>query len=158
MRLITRYVLKEFMGPLLVCLATFNALFLMLDLFNSVSRFVEARLPWYYIVRYYGGMVSHYSHWFSPAALLLATLYTMWRLSRNSEITAMRVSGISFAALAFPFIAVALTMATLTAAVREFVAPDAFHWAIRLQARGFSPSQATTDFRHNYVYLNPVTR
>ena len=156
MRLITRYLLREFLGPLVVCLVTFNALFMIVDLFDSVSRFLDAGLPWWLVLRYYGGMLSLYSHWFTPAALLLATLYTMWRLSRNSEITAMRVSGLSFGSLAMPFIAVSVIMALLTAAMMECVAPDASHWAIHLKNHKFNPQLAREDIRHNTVYRNPA--
>ena len=54
MRLIPRYLLRQFLGPLVVCRVAFNAMFLVFDLFDHVSRFLESKLPWTDILRYYG--------------------------------------------------------------------------------------------------------
>ncbi len=158
MRLITRYLLREFLGPLALCLVAFNGIFLVFDLFDNVSKFLEAGLPAFGILRYYGSLISAYSHWFVPASLMLATLYTMWHLSRNSEITAMRASGISFHRLAFPFLAVSVLLALVTAANIEFAVPEVSAWAQRLKDHGFQLSAAGRDVRVQHPYYNPPGR
>ena len=137
MRIITRYLLTSFLGPFATCLVAFNLLYFLFDLFENFSKFIDARLPWHGILRYYGGMMSAYSAWFVPASLMLATLYTMWKLSRNSEISAMRSSGIGFVHLSAPFLAVALLMTALTAANYELVAPSASAWSFAMQQKKF---------------------
>lgn len=158
MRLITRYLLREFLGPLAICTVAFNTIFLVFDLFDNVSRFLEAKLPWEHILRYYGGLVCTYAHWFAPASLMLATLYTMWHLSRNSEITAMRASGISFASLAAPFVVVAVLVAVGTAYTAEYVTPEAWAWSSRLKEKDFDPASANTDLRLRHPFYNTVGR
>lgn len=158
MRLITRYLLRQFLGPLAVCLLAFNTMFLVFDLFDNVSRFLDANLAWPHILRYYGGLIATYSHWFAPASLMLATLYTMWHLSRNSEITAMRASGISFSSLAAPFVATSIAVAGLTAYTAEYIAPDASAWSTRLKERQFDPASASADIRLLHPYYNAVGR
>lgn len=158
MRLITRYLLREFLGPLLVCLMAFNAIFLVFDLFDHVSNFLEAKLPWPLILRYYASLIGIYSHWFTPASLMLATLYTMWNLSRNSEITAMRASGISFNRLAAPFLAVSFVAAVATAASAEWFVPDASAWSTRLKAMKFDAGAVRSDLRKQHPFYNATAR
>ena len=61
-----------------------------------------------------------------PLAVLLATLLTLGLLSRNSEITAMRGSGMSLARITGPILGVALAVSLLALASGEFVVPRTY--------------------------------
>ncbi len=154
MRIITKYLLRQFLGPLAVCLVVFNAMFLVFDLFQDVSRFLEAGATPALVLRYYAALISVYSHWFAPASLMLATLYTMWSLARNSEITAMRASGIGFGRLAAPFLATAGVGALLIAATAEWIVPEASAWAERFKEMRFDIERARDDWRKGHPYFN----
>ncbi len=156
MRLLTRYLLKAFLGPLMLCLICFNAIFIVFDLFGHLSRFIDSGLSVWDILRYYGGVVSMYSHWFLPASCMLATLYTMWQLSHHSELTAMRASGISFRSLTYPFLGVAIAMSLLTLVNSEFIAPEASTWSERLKESSFT--SVNSDEKKNFQYVDPSTR
>ncbi len=154
MRIITRYLLRQFLGPLFICLLVFNAMFLVFDLFQDVSRFLEAGASPVWVLRYYGSLISVYSHWFAPASLMLATLYTMWSLARNSEITAMRASGIGFVRLSLPFLATAGVGALVIAANFEWIVPEASAWAERFRHMRFDIERTRTDWRQGHPYFN----
>ena len=153
MSLITRYLLRQFIGPLLVCLVAFNGIFILFDLSGHLSRFIDAGLPLGSILKYYLGVVSTYSHWFLPASCMLATLYSMWQLSHHSELTAMRASGISFHMLTLPFFCTAIAMSLLTFANAEWLAPPLGAWADRLKDSDFEttdPGPAENVYFTNY--------
>lgn len=156
MRLLTRYLLKAFLGPLMLCLVCFNALYIIFDLFGHISKFIDSGLGVWMILRYYGGVVSMYSHWFLPASCMLATLYTMWQLSHHSELTAMRASGISFRSLTYPFLGVAIAMSFLTFVNSELIAPEASTWSERLKESTFI--SGNSEEKKNFQYLDPSTR
>ena len=147
MRIVTRYLLREFLRPFLLILVSFDAMFLVFDLFDNVSKFMETNFPVLRVLQYYGCLIASYSHWFAPASLMLATLYSMWTLSRNSEITAMRASGISFTRLSMPFLAVALAVAGLQWLNSEYLVPDAASWATRMKRQAFDPARIASDPR-----------
>ena len=111
------------MVPLGYCLAAFVSLFTLFELFGSFSRLVEAKLPAGEVVRYFLGFLSPYFQWIAPAALMLATLYTMWTFCRHSEIVAMRASGVSFFVIARPILLVSFAMASVVAWVNERYVP-----------------------------------
>ena len=153
MSLITRYLLRQFIGPLLVCLVAFNGIFILFDLSGHLSRFIDAGLPLGSILKYYLGVVSSYMHWFIPASCMLATLYSMWQLSHHSELTAMRASGISFHRLTLPFFGVAFVMSLLTFANAEWLAPPLGAWSDRLKDSDFEstdPGPAENVYFTNY--------
>jgi len=155
-RIVSRYLLREFLGPLFACLVSFNAIFVLFDLFGHLSRFLDADLPLPLVLRYYAGVVSFYSAWFIPASCMLATLYTMWRLSHHSEITAMRASGISFHRLTLPFFLVAFAMALLSYANSQWIVPEAAEWSDRLKADAFRPSERGPS--PNHLFMNAKAR
>ncbi len=153
MSLITRYLLRQFLGPLLVCLVAFNGIFVLFDLSGHLSRFLDADLPLPMVLKYYLGVVCTYSHWFLPASCMLATLYSMWQLSHHSELTAMRASGISFHMLTLPFFCAAIAMSLLTFANEEVLTPPLSAWSDRLKDSGFSethPGPSENVFFTNY--------
>lgn len=156
MRLVTRYLLKAFMGPLLLCLVSFNAIFIIFDLFDHLSRFIDAKVPIATALRYYAGLVAMYSAWFVPASCLLATLYTMWQLSHHSELTAMRASGISFVRMTLPFFCVAMLMGLLTFLNAEYVVPEAGTWSERLKEASFEETAPGDREKKNFQYTQTV--
>ena len=144
MSLIVRYLLRQFLGPLLTCLVAFNGIFVLFDLSGHLSRFLDADLPLPMILKYYLGVVCTYSHWFLPASCMLATLYSMWQLSHHSELTAMRASGISFHRLTLPFFCTAIVASLLTFANEEWLAPPLGAWSDRLKDSGFTETRRGT--------------
>ncbi len=138
MRLLTRYVLREFLFPLSYCLAGFIGIYVLFEMFGSFSRLLNAKLPFEQAVGYFLGYLSPYFMWLAPAALMLATLYTMWNFCRHSEIVAMRASGVSFLAIVKPLLFVAFVMAGCVAWVNECYVPRHAQWAKQLRAAQFS--------------------
>ena len=158
MRIVTRYLLREFIRPFLVCLFSFDAIFLVFDLFDNVSKFIGTGLPAIRILQYYGCLIASYSHWFAPASLMLATLYSMWTLSRNSEITAMRASGSSFTRLSMPFLVVSVLVAGLQALNAEYLVPEAASWAARMKDAKFDPERVASDPHANFQFVATTGR
>ena len=154
MRILFRYVLREYVVPLGYCLAGFISIYVLFELFGSFSRLSAARPAWDQILRYFAGYLAPYFEWLAPACLMLATLYTMWNFCRHSELTAMRASGVSFLAIVKPLLLVALMMAALVAYVNEVFVPANAHWAKQFRdARFLDEEMAHVD---NIVYCNPA--
>ena len=78
MRILTRYVLREFLVPFFYCLTGFVSIYVLFDLFGSFSRMRSARISVADAVLYFCAYLAPYFHYIVPAALMLATLYTMW--------------------------------------------------------------------------------
>lgn len=152
MRILTGYIFREFIVPLFYCLVGFVSIYVLFELFGSFSRLIESGMPAGEVVSYFCAYLAPYFHYLAPAALMLATLYTMWMFCRHSEMVAMRASGISLLSIAKPILAVAFAVAGFVAWVNESYVPRRAQWAMQLRNERFDSKKiARAD---NIVYRN----
>ena len=142
MSILTRYVLREFAVPLFYCLSGFLAIYVLFELFGSFARIVEADMPFTDCVLYFAGYLSPFFHYLASAAMMLATLYTMWNFCRHSELTAMRASGIGLLTIVRPLLFVGLLMGAGVAWVSECYMPQYAQWAKRMKSEKFDSAKA----------------
>jgi len=152
MRILSRYVLREFLVPLFYCLTGFVAVYVLFDLFGSFARMMDAHITFGQAVLYFCGYFAPFFHYIAPAALMLATLYTMWRFCRHSEIVAMRASGISFLTIVRPLLGVAFLLGCLVVYVNESFVPAKAQWAAQMKTEAFD--QTAMARADNIVYRN----
>ena len=152
MKILTRYVLREFLVPLFYCLTGFFSIYVLFDLFGSFSHLVKTNMTFAEVVEYFCGYLAPYVHYIVPAALMLATLYTMWCFCRHSEIIAMRASGVSFLAIVKPLLAVSILAACGVAWVNEVYVPARAHWASQVKKNSFDKNEFAND--DNVVFRN----
>lgn len=142
MRILFRYVLREFLVPLGYCLVGFVGIYILFELFGSFSRIAEAKLPLGTVIAYFAGYLAPYFQYLAPAALMLATLYTMWNFCRHTEITAMRASGVSLMTIVRPLLVGAVLMAGFVCWTNEVYMPEHALWAKRLRTARFDRTDA----------------
>lgn len=155
MRILSRYIFREFAVPLGYSLAGFVSIYVLFELFGSFSRIVSAKMPLATTLQYLAAYLSPFFHYVAPASLMLATLYTMWNFSRHSELTAMRASGVSLAAVARPMLVAACAMAVFVAWVDESYMPRHAQWAMDLRKDRFGRDGAAEDA---FTYSNAEGR
>ena len=126
---LTLYILREFIVPLFYCLVGFIGIYILFELFGSFSRLLGSDLSFKECVLYFGGYLSPFFHYLASAAMMLATLYTMWNFCRHSELTAMRASGISLFAIVKPLLFAGAMMGLFIAWVSESYMPEYAQWA-----------------------------
>lgn len=152
MTILFRYVLREFLTPLFYCMTGFLGIYVLFELFYSFNRIVESKPPFLKIVGFFAGYISPYLQWIIPAALLLATLYTLWNFCRHSEITAMRASGIGFDVIVSPLFATAFVLMVAVALINEFYAPGASERADAFRKNHFKA--ISSNIKEDIPYLN----
>ena len=58
MRILTRYVLREFLVPLVYCLTGFLGIYVLFELFSSFNRLIEAKPALSTVVSFFAGYIS----------------------------------------------------------------------------------------------------
>ena len=152
MKLIDRYIVKLLTGPVIYCLGGFMMIIVISEVFGDVSRILDARPPWYIVIRFYLSVLAPMLRYLIPAALMLATLYTLFGLTRNSELIAMRASGISIYRLMLPFLAIGLAFSILSGTLDECWVPRAYAWAENMKSSRFETQMQIQENRS--IYLN----
>lgn len=104
MKILFRYLAAQVIGPFLTCLAGFIFLWVIFDVFDNGSDFIEAKVPFSLIVKFYWVQLPSMMSVGLPLAVLLATLYCLINLSRRNEFVAMQSSGLSLWQIGLPFI------------------------------------------------------
>lgn len=156
MKLLDRYLLREYLVTVVYCVAAFAMVQVIYDLFYRFTQLLAADAGAWDMVRYYLGYLAPRLEFMLPASLLLATLYTLWQLSRHGELTAMRASGVSLYRLMLPFLTVGLVFSTVTAVLKETIAPGEALWSQEFREHDFhEPDQRLYE---NLAYYNALDR
>ncbi len=155
-KIVDRHLLRQFLVPAAFCLVTFTMVFVIFDLFDHISRLLKAETPPHLIVKYYVCLVGPTMQYLAPASLMLATLYTLYTLTRNNELVAMRASGISLYRIMLPFVAVGIVVSAGLLTLSETVIPSATEWADELNDNHFYPV-TRRDYENGY-YFNTAAR
>jgi lipopolysaccharide export system permease protein len=125
MRLLDRYVLRNFLEPFLICFAGFIGIWLIFDLSDNITDFVDAKVSFKEVAGYYLTQLPYFILLALPVGLLLALLYSLSQMSRRNEIIAMLTAGRSIVRLLLPLIFVGLIATAGCLALNYKLAPHA---------------------------------
>ncbi len=123
MKLLDKYILREFLRFFIVTCVTFLALYLIIDFFEKSRMFLSNKATAVQMASYFLYSIPMIISLTLPAAILLSTLLTYSFLSKFSEITAMKANGISLYRIALPVLAVAAIIAVFLFFFTELVTP-----------------------------------
>lgn len=104
MTILFRYILREFSKIFGMCFSGLVTIYLVIDFFEKVRRFLHYESGLLPILTYFALKIPSISFQVAPFAVLVSTLLTLGLLSRSNEITAMRSCGISLAWMSSPFL------------------------------------------------------
>jgi lipopolysaccharide export system permease protein len=123
--ILDRYMLTELAGPFVFGLTAFMLIFAATELLNIAKIVSNEHAPLWAALLVFGWSMPGYVVLVIPMALLLGTLLAVQRLSGESELTAMKAAGITFARIVAPLLAVGLVMSFVTYFLQEKVVPYA---------------------------------
>ena len=155
MKILSRYVLREYLVPLGYCLGGFISIYVLFELFGSFSRLMDAKLPFLTMVEYFFAYLSPFIEWLVPAALMLAALYTMWGFCRHSELVAMRANGIGFLTIVAPILLTAAVMSGVVFWVNNVYVPAKAQWGRNMKNERFDLEKVQK--AENIVYRDAVS-
>ncbi len=114
MKILTKYVLKEHVGPFVFASTALTSLMLLQYIGKRLGDLVGKGLPWRVLAEFFVLSMPFTVAMTLPMAVLVAVLYAYSRMAAENEITAMRANGVSMRALLVPTLfagaAVALVM------------------------------------------------
>lgn len=110
MRLLDRYVIREFLKTFLFALLAFSVIFIIIDMIENLDDFIDRNVPWNIILLYYTYFLPRIFSLMVPVAMLLAGLFTTGRLNTTNELTIIKTGGVSLARFMLPFVAAGLLM------------------------------------------------
>jgi LPS export ABC transporter permease LptG/LPS export ABC transporter permease LptF len=110
-RLLDSYVIREFLGMFVLVLSSFVMLMLVFTFFELVGDIVRNHIPLSTVGNYLFNLTPSMLYAITPLAVLIAVLVTFGVLNRNSEIVAMKATGISLYRLVVPVVSISAILA-----------------------------------------------
>ena len=102
MKILTKYVLKEHVGPFVFASTALTSLMLLQYIGKRLGDLVGKGLPWRVLAEFFVLSMPFTVAMTLPMAVLVAVLYAYSRMAAENEITAMRANGVSMRALLVP--------------------------------------------------------
>ncbi|MCQ9207939.1 MAG: LptF/LptG family permease [Omnitrophica bacterium] len=125
MKIIDRYVAREFVLPFIACLTIFISLFIIIDLCSRMEDILKQHVDWRIMLKYYLTFLPIIFVHTAPVAALLSTLYVLGDLSKYNEVLALKASGMNIWRLALPFFFLGLIISIATLLINVELVPRA---------------------------------
>ncbi|MBY0491366.1 MAG: LptF/LptG family permease [Gemmatimonadaceae bacterium] len=127
MKLLTRYVIREHVGPLIFSLSAMTSLLMLQYVARQLANLAGKGLPWGAIGRFFVLSLPFTVAMTMPMAVLMATLYAFGRMAAEHEITALKASGVKVRSLMAPVLWCALLLSLFMVWFNDQVLPASNH-------------------------------
>ena len=124
-RILDEYVVREFLGIFVLVLSGFVMLMLVFTFFDLVGDIIRNHIPLTTVGAYLVNLTPSMLYKIAPLAVLIAVLVTFGVLNRNSEIIAMKATGISLYRLVIPIVSISAILAVSLFLFDEYYLPQA---------------------------------
>src|SRR5687767_11569722 len=164
MRILTRYILREMVGPTLQGFAFYTFIILMRQLFELAEMIIKRSLGFGAVVKLLGLSIPHIIVLTIPMSLLFGILIAVGRLSSDSEIIAMRAAGISTSTIYRPVLYFSFVLFLVNLYLMNAVLPRGNSALQRLKADLFAssvekeikPRVFYDEYENLVIYINDV--
>jgi LPS export ABC transporter permease LptG len=140
--ILDRYLVREYLVLMGIGLAVAATLFVVIDLLQTLDRFIRIKPPLLYVFEHFLFRVPAALHDGLPVVTLVATIFLFLALTRFHELTAMKAAGMSLYRVAMPVLLVGLGVAVVSGLFQEIVLPKLNEWGDevdRVKIRGQLP-------------------
>jgi LPS export ABC transporter permease LptG/LPS export ABC transporter permease LptF len=155
-RILDQYVVVEFLNMFALVLLGFVLLMLVFTVFDRLGDILRNHVPLTIVGDYLINLAPLMLYQLAPLAVLIAVLVTFGVLNRNSEIIAMKATGISLYRLVVPVVSIAAILAVSLFLFDEFYLPQANKRqdALLNVIKG-KPPQTVTHPEQNWIFGQP---
>ncbi|HMQ67856.1 MAG TPA: LptF/LptG family permease [Ignavibacteria bacterium] len=104
MRILDKYILTHFIRNFLFGIFCFIIIFILVDMFENLDKFIDKGLNFSLIITYYIYFIPEILKLLIPVGMLLATLFTVSKFAKYSELTSINAAGISAIRFSVPML------------------------------------------------------
>jgi len=158
MKLLDRYIFRQFAASFLFASITFAALFTLITLVENLDDFFDrgvgiSGIAWYYML----ALPSTFQIT-APVATLLASILTAGRLSASSELAAIRSAGASMSQLMRPYVLGGLLISGINLLNASFLEPAAAKEKISFEKQVLNQTRSGLHEGGNIHVIEPDNR
>lgn len=149
------YVIRRLLITFVFIFFSMTLVFYIVTIMELVDNVIENQVAFYYLMQYIYYYTPEIIKFVLPVSVLTAVLLTFSMMSKNNEIVAVQVSGISLYRLAFPAIVIGALLSMGYFYIQEHIAPNANRKAMKTMdiiRKQVSPEEQ--EFHKNWVVGN----
>ena len=123
MRVLTKYLVKEFLKLMVLCEIIFLSIFLVIDFLGKIDNFIAADVSKVLIVQYYIYKSPFIMVEMLPAATLISIIIMFSLMKKKNEIVAVKACGLNIFTMAQPIFITAVVLGIALFFFSELVVP-----------------------------------
>jgi lipopolysaccharide export system permease protein len=125
MRILDKYLVKQFLGSIFFGLLAFTLIFVIIDMMENLDDFIDQNVASHIILQYYLVFTPEIIRLMIPVSVLLASLFTAGKMANLNELTAIKAGGVSLYRFMLPFVVTAFVISVVTVYVGGYLVPMA---------------------------------
>lgn len=125
MKILDRYLIKQFLQTILFGLIAFTLIFVVIDMMENLDDFIDQNVPWPIVLHYYFVFSPDIIKLITPIAVLFGALFTAGKAAQLSELTAIKASGVSLYRFMLPFLITTFFISIISVYFAGYLVPVA---------------------------------
>ncbi len=152
MRILKRYVLKEFLRIFLITTLAFITIDILIEFLDKADSLFKNSAGLSEIIRFFIYQTPFVFYQTVPVSVLLATLISLGVLSRHNEITAAKAGGVNILGVISPIIAFSIIVSLFCLMLNEYIMPVTNARADAIRREKVEGKAPGPDFRQGRVW------
>lgn len=152
MKILDRYIVKEYLTLFIFILISIISIYLIIDFFSKIRMFMSNSATAVQMASHFFFMIPMIISQTTPAIVLLSTLMTFGTFSKNNEIVAMKANGVSLYRMAAPVMVIGIVISIVLFFFSEFVTPASYYRAEYIRLVEVQKQKALGTFKQNQIW------
>lgn len=114
MKKLDLYLLRQFISILILSLLGFLCVFVIVDLIENLDRYIDNKMPWGIVLKYYGYSLPYFINIALPMSMMIASVFSIGLMAKRNEWTAMKSGGISLYRLTAPLLLFSIAVSLIS--------------------------------------------
>jgi lipopolysaccharide export system permease protein len=154
MKIITRYLAREFAQNFFLGLGAFSAIYLTVEFFERINVFLYNHATWPMMGSYFLNKFPSILFQVAPAAVLLSSIITLGMMSRHNEVMAMKSGGVNLWSLVHPILGVVALIFFALLGLNELVVPAANQNARAIRDLIIDKKTPVAAFKQSQIWIH----
>lgn len=156
MKIIDRYLIKQFLQTIVFALLGFILIFIVVDMMENLDDFLDQHVQKVIIVQYYLVFIPEIVRLLLPVSLLFGGLFTIGKMSNLNEITAIKAGGVSMYRSMLPLVITAVIICMGDIYFSGYLVPKANKSKTSIERKYLNKNRA--DAQTNIFFQDTKTR
>lgn len=152
MKILDKYILIQFLKNFAFGILAFVLIFLLVDLFENIDKFIDNNLKFEAIITYYIYFIPEILKLITPVAMLLATLFTISRFNTYSEMVSINSAGISLIRFSIPLLVFGLAVTMFSIYFNGWIVPKSNSLKLNFERTYLKKNLISGNIQNLHIY------